>query len=162
MAETLHGLHIKLTCDGVILGGNPGGDCYGSWIVEVNGKPVQSVRRLEFLDASTNNEAEYEALLGGLRSIVNLFSDEVVGHSHALLGGLRSIVNLFSDEVVGHSHLDIVTDSQLMQQQVLGLWKCKAANLKTLLSHVDALLSRFATFRVLWVPREDMVKEVGH
>jgi ribonuclease HI len=139
-SETLHGLHIKLTCDGGILGGNPGGDCYGSWVVEVNGKPFQSVRRLEFLDASTNNEAEYEALLGGL----------------------RSIVNLFSDEVVGHSHLDIVTDSQLMQQQVLGRWKCKAANLKTLLSHVDALLSRFATFRVLWVPREDMVKEVGH
>lgn len=139
MAE-VQGLRIKLTCDGGILGGNPGGNCYGSWVVEVNGMPFLSVGRRQLPDASTNNEAEYEALLGGL----------------------RDVVGSFSDMVIGHSHLDIVTDSQLMQLQVMGRWKCKAENLKIRLSHVDALLGRFATFRVLWTPREEMVRKVGH
>lgn len=140
MTETIHGLNITLTCDGGILGGNPGGSCYGSWVVEVNGEPFLSVDRQPFPNASTNNEAEYDALFSGLLSI----------RCH------------LSDRVLGSSRLDIVTDSQLMQKQVMGEYRCKAANLQLRLSHVDALLKRFGSFRVLWVPREEMVRKVGH
>ncbi len=96
--------------------------------------------RVEFPQHATNNEAEYEALLSGL----------------------RSICGCFSDKVLKHSRLTVRTDSQLMRFQVLGLWRCKAENLRPMLSHARTLLRRFGDWKVLWIPREEMVKEVGH
>ncbi len=74
----------------------------------------------------TNNEAEYHGLILGLR--------------HALAAG--------ADEVVVHG------DSQLVLRQLEGRYKVKADNLKPLHEEAKALLARFRTTKLTWVPRE--------
>ncbi len=74
----------------------------------------------------TNNLAEYHALILGLR--------------HALAVGATDIV--------------VHGDSQLILRQLSGQYKVRKAELAPLHAEAAKLLSRFASHRLEWVPRE--------
>jgi ribonuclease HI len=79
----------------------------------------------QLLGATTNNVAEYRALLLGLQRARQLGADEV--------------------EVVG--------DSELIAKQVLGDYKVKNAALKSLHREALASFARFASWSIRTVPR---------
>jgi ribonuclease HI len=74
----------------------------------------------------TNNQAEYHGLILGLR--------------HALAEG--------ATDVVVHG------DSQLVLRQLGGTYKVKSPNVQPLHLEAKALLARFRSARLEWVPRE--------
>lgn len=75
---------------------------------------------------ATNNEAEYRGLLAAL---------ELASR-------------------VGVRELEVRTDSQLMERQLNGLYRVKAANLVPLFLEVRRRIGELARFRIVHVPRE--------
>lgn len=80
-----------------------------------------------FIGTATSNEAEYRALIEGLKV--------------ALDRGVRK--------------LDHLSDSQLLVRQLEGSYKVKAAELQKLFREVKNLIAGFASFRIKHIPREE-------
>ena len=80
-----------------------------------------------YLGRKTNNEAEYFALLFGLQEARRL--------------GGRSI--------------RILTDSELVERQVKGLYRVKNLNLKVLHASVIEQLKTFSSYAIESIPREE-------
>lgn len=104
---------------------NPGMMGTGAVLTE-DGVTVQRLSKL-LADIGTNNEAEYTALIHGLDAATDR----------------------------GWKDITIEGDSQLVINQVLGTWKCKAPELKRLLDIVRYQLERFGSYRMKWIPREE-------
>lgn len=117
--------------------GNPGHG-YGSFAVFEGSRPA-GVHRLNFPGSVTNNEAEYQTLIGALR------------HLQDLLG-----------ERAATATLEVRGDSALVLQQVLGHWKAKDDRMRALRDETRALLRRFSRYRLVQQPREETVKVLGH
>jgi ribonuclease HI len=97
----------------------------------------ETVQRVQFPDAHTNNEAEYMAL-------------------SVLLG------NLLSNRVDPRKpKTSIYTDSQLMVGQLAQGWKVNASNLFALHDEAASRLQRTGA-KIIWVPRDQIVKRLGH
>jgi len=103
--------------------GNPGPAAAACVISTPEGETLGEHAQL--LGATTNNVAEYRALLLGLEQARELGADEV--------------------EVVG--------DSELIAKQVLGKYKVKNAALKSLHGEALASVARFARWSIRTVPR---------
>ena len=103
--------------------GNPGPMGAGA-VVEAGGERRVLSRAM---GRGTNNEAEYHAVILGLR--------------HALAAG--------ADEVA------VCGDSQLVLRQLEGVYRVSAANLKQLHAEARALLGRFHRVTLRWVPRAE-------
>lgn len=120
--------------------GNPG-EGYGSFLVQAPGRrPV--IKRLEFGDNYTNNQAEYESLIGSLNYIIERLT--TTGRT--------------PDQV----QLDIKTDSDLVVNQILGNFKVKDAGLRKRHDQASDLLGQFADWTISWHPRDESVKLLGH
>lgn len=120
--------------------GNPG-QGYGSFLVQAPGRrPV--IKRLEFGDNYTNNQAEYDSLIGSLDYIIERLTT----------------TNRTPDQV----QLDIKTDSDLVVNQILGNFKVKDAGLRKRHEQATALLGQFADWTISWHPRDESVKLLGH
>jgi ribonuclease HI len=120
--------------------GNPG-QGYGSFMVQSpNRKPV--IKRLEFGDNHTNNQAEYDSLIACLQYIVERLE----------------VTNRSPQQV----QLDIKTDSDLVVNQLLGSYKVKDAALRTRHKQALDLLDRFAAWIINWQPRDETVRLLGH
>ena len=120
--------------------GNPG-QGYGSYMVQSpNRKPV--VRRVEFGDNYTNNQAEYDSLIACLEYVIERLE----------------ATNRSPEQVA----LDIKTDSDLVVNQMNGTYKVKDAGLKTRNAKAQALLDRFGAWIIAWHPREESVRLLGH
>ncbi|HEX8599596.1 MAG TPA: cupin domain-containing protein [Chloroflexia bacterium] len=120
--------------------GNPG-QGYGSFLVQAPGrKPV--IKRLEFGDNYTNNQAEYDSLIGSLNYIIERLN--TTGRT--------------PDQV----QLDIKTDSDLVVNQILGTFKVKDAGLRKRHEQAADLLAQFADWAISWHPRDESVKLLGH
>lgn len=120
--------------------GNPGPG-YGSYLLKpLTGEPL--LRRLDFGDGVTNNEAEYRALIQGLRDLVALLTRR--GNRPEDL------------------RLEVRGDSSLVINQLEGRWRVRKAELAPLHAEARALLDRFAGARLLWTPRAYSVAAVGH
>lgn len=104
--------------------GNPGEAGAGVWIK--NGEGDELGRFSEYLGKRTNNEAEYLALLLGLRKAKRI--------------GARSIY--------------IFTDSELLEKQIRGLYRVKDPELKKLHKKVIQNLNGFSSFEIKFIPRE--------
>ena len=120
--------------------GNPGFG-YGSYAV-ITHDGRQRVRRLDFEDDMTNNEAEYDTLIAALEDV----SERVEA------AGKRPAD--FALEVRG--------DSNLVLRQVRGDWKAKDERMRRRRDIVRSLLSRFGGYRLVEQPREESVKVLGH
>lgn len=103
--------------------GNPGESGLGV-VVEVPGK--EPVEVYEYLGHTTNNVAEYKALLRGLAEAEALGAAEVVLYS----------------------------DSELMVRQMNGVYRVKAAHLLPFFEEAKSRAKRFRSARILHVRRE--------
>lgn len=120
--------------------GNPGA-AYGSFRLQQTGVRVWPVRRLEF-GPGTNNEAEYQALLGGLEEL------------HRILTSL----GLRAAEV----ELEVRGDSRLVLEQLRGTWRVRNARLAALHRRAQGLLDGFARVRLVHQDRSRSVRVLGH
>lgn len=104
--------------------GNPGAAGCGAAICDENGTVVQELSR--YLGRTTNNVAEYEALLMGLEALNQLGRKKIAVHS----------------------------DSQLLVRQLSGEYRVKDEKLKVLYQRAMTLLRHFDSYRILHVRRE--------
>ncbi len=112
-----------LYCDGASRG-NPGPASIGFVIESPDG--IELAARGEQIEKTTNNVAEYTALLKGLREAIKM--------------GVRDI--------------EIRTDSQLMARQLNGQYKVKSIALKPLFKETTELLGRFDKWTVKHIERQ--------
>jgi len=105
--------------------GNPGPGGAGAVVYDPQGKIVAEVSK--YLGPKvTNNEAEYQGLLEGLKEARRL----------------------------GAEKISIRMDSELAVRQVLGIYKVKNERLAVFFKEVMALLKQFASFDIAHVRRE--------
>ena len=94
--------------------GNPGPAAAGAVLLDEKGEVLGEVS--DYLGETTNNVAEYEALVRSLVLAVTLFGNK-----------LKTM------------HVDVRMDSELIVRQMTGLYKVKNENLKILFSRVATL-----------------------
>ncbi len=104
--------------------GNPGPAGAGFVLENATGEVVRSGGR--FLGSTTNNVAEYEALLWGLAT--------------ALEHGVRDI--------------KVCADSELVVRQLTGVYRVKNEGLRPLYAKAKVLLARFGSVEICHVRRE--------
>jgi ribonuclease HI len=104
--------------------GNPGEAGCGAAICDETGAVVLELTR--YLGRTTNNVAEYEALLMGLEALLK----------------------------IGKKKVRIQSDSQLLVRQLNGQYRVKDEKLKVLHGRALALLRQLEWYHILHVPRE--------
>ncbi len=114
---------LRLHVDGASRG-NPGEAGFGVHVAADDGSEVASL--YGYLGRATNNVAEYQALLHGLR--------------FALDRGAREV--------------EVFSDSELLVRQLAGRYRVKHPGLQPLFREARGLLARFESARVRHVPRE--------
>ncbi|MCA1554152.1 MAG: ribonuclease HI family protein [Chloroflexi bacterium] len=113
---------VVLHTDGAARG-NPGPAGIGVVVEMPRGQIVQRIARA--LGKRTNNQAEYEAVLVGLRAAQSL----------------------------GARQLTLMLDSELVAKQLRGEYRVKDVKLKALFDEAKMLLAQFARVRIVHVPR---------
>ena len=93
-------------------------------------------------DAVLRNEAEYRRLIAGLKD---------------LAGRIQRVGKAPADY-----SLLVHTDSQLMVGQVTRGWQVKAANVRPLVDEAATLIQTFGRCDLVKVPREEIVRVLGH
>jgi ribonuclease HI len=114
----------SLYCDGASRG-NPGPAGAGALLLNPQGESQAEAG--EYLGETTNNVAEYRALLLGLKLARDL----------------------------GVKRLQVFADSELLVRQLNGSYRVKAAHLLPLWQTAQKELTRFKTYAVSHVPREE-------
>lgn len=110
--------------------GNPGPAGAGAVVFDAIGKRVVEVS--DYLGETTNNVAEYEALLRGLRALHTTFGDQTK-----------------------HNELLVRMDSKLVIEQMRGAYKVKHPNLIPLYLEVRNVIARsFGKVSFEHIPRE--------
>ncbi|MBI4238508.1 MAG: ribonuclease HI family protein [Deltaproteobacteria bacterium] len=104
--------------------GNPGPAGIGVVIRDGTGTIVAEIA--EYLGETTNNQAEYRALLRGLEQAVAL----------------------------GAEGVQVRADSELMVRQMLGQYKVKHPELRPLYEQARQLVAKVAQFAIQHIPRE--------
>ncbi|MFC2007999.1 ribonuclease HI family protein [Chloroflexota bacterium] len=104
--------------------GNPGPAAIGVTIKDEEGRLITSISRR--LGTTTNNQAEYQAVIAALETAVSL----------------------------GASHVDLNVDSELVERQINGKYRVKNAGLISLYQEVLQLRSRLQGFSITHVRRE--------
>ncbi len=104
--------------------GNPGQAGCGAVIYDENGAVIDEL--FTYLGTTTNNVAEYQGLLMGLKAAIKR----------------------------GAKRLKIQSDSELLVRQLNGVYRVKNENLKLLHQEAVELLGRFDAFGVTHVRRE--------
>jgi ribonuclease HI len=104
--------------------GNPGPSAIGVTLKDESGLLVAEIS--EAIGHTTNNQAEYRALIAGLKQCKILGAKEVIVRS----------------------------DSELMVRQVLGIYRVKKEELKPLHEEVRKLAGCFSAFKIGNIPRE--------
>jgi ribonuclease HI len=114
---------------------------FGSYHLESRSGQKQVIR-LEFGRGVTNNEAEYRTLIAGLKDLVGRI------------------------QCAGKSPTDysllVHTDSQLMVGQLAQGWQVKAANLRPLVDEAATLIQTFGRCDLIKIPRDEIVRVLGH
>jgi ribonuclease HI len=114
---------LRLHVDGASRG-NPGEAGFGVHVTDEDGDEVASL--YGYLGKATNNVAEYQALVHGLRFAL----------------------------ARGAARVEVSSDSELLVRQIEGRYRVKNPGLLPLYREAKALLARFERARVVHVPRE--------
>lgn len=105
--------------------GNPGHSGVGVIIRLIN-QPEKSYRISEYIGITTNNVAEYSALLRGLKK------------AHTL----------------GFKKIAVYIDSELLVKQLKGIYRVKSEALRPLWYETQNILNQFETFSISHIRRE--------
>lgn len=104
--------------------GNPGPAGVGVVILQ-DGNPVKSLHK--FIGNTTNNVAEYTALIYALQEAIILKADKV----------------------------KVFSDSELLCRQIAGIYKVRHINLKPLFEQVKHLADSLSSFEIKHIPRTE-------
>ncbi|MGM1058886.1 bifunctional RNase H/acid phosphatase [Saccharothrix sp. Mg75] len=104
--------------------GNPGPAGYGAVVRSASGEVL--AERSAGIGVATNNVAEYQGLLAGLRAAAE----------------------------VGASEVDVRMDSKLVVEQMSGRWKVKHPSMQPLVAEGRELVRAFDRVTYAWIPRE--------
>ncbi len=104
--------------------GNPGPAGYGAVVRDFQTGQVLA-ERSESLGVTTNNVAEYSALIAGLGAAAQLGAEQV----------------------------EVRMDSKLVVEQMAGRWKVKHPNMRPLALQAQQLARKFSQISYVWVPR---------
>lgn len=115
---------IRIFTDGAARG-NPGLAGAGAVLLDREGLVIE--RAAEFLGKATNNVAEYQAVILGLRRALDL----------------------------GARRVELMSDSELLIRQLGGRYKVRAPHLLPLFAQAKKLLAGFESHRLRHVPREE-------
>jgi ribonuclease HI len=118
------GMKVKVYTDGGSRG-NPGPSAYAVIVTDETGKVLKQYAR--YIGKNTNNVAEYNGAIAGLKEAKAAGADEV----------------------------EMVMDSELVVRHVNGQYSCKASNLVPLLDEVKKLMSGFRKTTFHHVRREN-------
>jgi ribonuclease HI len=129
-----------ITCDGGSRGHGAANHGYGSYVLSTRDGQTQTVR-LD-LGTATSNEAEYQTLIAALKDLVSRIQR--------------------ADKSPSAYSLLIHTDSQLVVGQLTQGWKVKAANLRPLVDEAASLMQAFGRCDPVKVPRDEIVRVLGH
>jgi ribonuclease HI len=130
------GVDYTVVFDGGSLG-NPGKG-YGSY--EIAGPDgTIAARQVQFGNDMTNNQAEFRALIAGLKALLAIVGDNATNLSIAVRG-----------------------DSQLVIRGLSGEWKVKHPGLQPLHREAKDLLAHFRAVDLAWHPRRESVRAFGH
>ncbi len=105
--------------------GNPGPAGYGAVVLEEATGEVL-LERYASLGSTTNNVAEYQGLIAGLRAAAEL----------------------------GATRVDVRMDSKLVVEQMSGRWQIKNPGLRPLAAEAAKLVAGFTAVTFDWIPRE--------
>jgi ribonuclease HI len=118
---------ILIFCDGGSRG-NPGPSAIGAVVLDPATDPPRRLAEVsECIGITTNNVAEYKALIAGL----------------------------VAAEPFGARRVRVRADSKLVVEQVKGTWKVKQAHLLTLRDEARRLLARYDDVDIRHVPRAE-------
>ena len=107
--------------------GNPGPSAIGAVVLDASTSPPTPLASVsQRIGVTTNNVAEYQALIAGLEKARDL----------------------------GARFVSVRADSKLVIEQLAGRWRVKQAHLKPLHQEARALLAGFEEFDLEHVPRE--------
>jgi len=132
--------HYTIVFDGGSRG-NPG-QGYGSYALRRNEDGRLRKRRLRLGDQVTSNQAEYQTLIAALEDLIDTI--QKAGRSPSD----------FSVEIKG--------DSRLVMHQLDGSWKTKSLNLMELRDRVEHLMTQMRSVELVWQPRNESVRILGH
>eukprot|EP00277_Geminigera_cryophila_P001685 CAMPEP_0179423214 /NCGR_PEP_ID=MMETSP0799-20121207/10876_1 /TAXON_ID=46947 /ORGANISM="Geminigera cryophila, Strain CCMP2564" /LENGTH=135 /DNA_ID=CAMNT_0021197465 /DNA_START=56 /DNA_END=463 /DNA_ORIENTATION=- len=105
--------------------GNPGLASYGVYVTDADGSKVREISRC--IGKYTNNVAEWQAAVEGLRSAVELKARRV----------------------------ELSSDSKLVVMQLTGKWQVRHPHLQPYCNKAQKLARQIEDFDIKWVPRED-------
>jgi ribonuclease HI len=104
--------------------GNPGPAAIGAILKDEKGNPVASISRC--IGQTTNNQAEYRAIIAALEKAFGL--------------GARQVT--------------LYSDSELVVKQIIGQYKIKNTALRPLYQEVVRLTGALESFQIACIPRE--------
>jgi len=104
--------------------GNPGPAGYGAVVLDAATEEVLAQRRAG-LGVTTNNVAEYQGLIAGLRAAIDL----------------------------GATDVEVRMDSKLVVEQMSGRWQVKHPAMKPLALEAAKLVRELGSVRFGWIPR---------
>ncbi len=105
--------------------GNPGPAGYGAVVLDPRDEAVLA-ERSEGIGVATNNVAEYQGLIAGLRAAIDL----------------------------GATDVEVRMDSKLVVEQMSGRWKIKHPAMQPLAREAAGLVRRLGSVQFGWIPRE--------
>jgi ribonuclease HI len=120
--NTTSKVHLTIFTDGASRN-NPGEAGAGIFILQ-DGKPVEMIA--QYLGTTTNNIAEYRAVILGLEHAIRL----------------------------GASNVKLHADSELVVKQLNGQYKVKNEGLKPLYLKAKELIAKIGSVEVQYIPRE--------
>ncbi len=129
----------ELVFDGGSIG-NPG-RAYGSFQLSEAGIRPGAPTRLEF-GHGTNNQAEYQALIAGIRALREQIAE--------------------AEQAPTDTALIVRGDSQLVINQMAGNWKIKSDELLRLHDEALDLLAGFGKVEFIHQPRSKSQRSLGH
>jgi ribonuclease HI len=121
--------------------GNPGRG-YGSYALIRVQDGAQRLERLEFGNGYTNNEAEYDTLIAGLKDLLSRIEE--------------------AGRQPQEFKLEVRGDSALVINQVQGRWKATEPRMRERRDRCRPLLGRFGAAKLKAQPREESVRVLGH
>ncbi len=117
---------VTVFCDGGSRG-NPGPAAIGAVVLDASESPPRVLATVSArIGVTTNNVAEYRALIAGLEAAAPF----------------------------GARRLEVRADSMLVVQQLRGAWKVKQAHLRPLFEEARRLLARYEHVDLQHVPRD--------